>query len=401
MRLFILMLILMLIGSCNNQNHDLSEIVTQFPDADSIKVIDISTIPIREITNISGISMGIEYIPLEKGSSSKIDVIDKIVTTEGRLYVGTLNEVFCYDKEGHFICNASRGNKNFKEPEDIIYDFDVSSDDSILAILSNKKILVFSNTGAEFNYLRTINLKEPFPSKISFVPDSYNILISLIPSRGSERSLSIIINPNGDTLTLKPNFYRFIKHDKISYGNVEEIVHYKTDNCLCFKEEFSDTVFYFDNQSLEYKPRLILDTQGKTIKRWMRGNSPLKNSYDSVYSVQRIFEVSRYFVYSFEISTEGSYSVLLDKVTNESFKIDLHNGLTDDITGGPDLYLNICSDGKFYSWMSSVSLHNHLKEEKFMRSDLTRKEQLKDILSPKNEHQNPVLIVITPKEMDI
>jgi len=95
MRLLILMFILTLIGSCNNQNHDLPESVTQLPDTDSIKIIDISTIPVQKITNISDILMKIEYIPLETGSNSKIELIDKIVASNSRIYVGTLNEVFC------------------------------------------------------------------------------------------------------------------------------------------------------------------------------------------------------------------------------------------------------------------------------------------------------------------
>jgi hypothetical protein len=45
------------------------------------------------------------------------------------------------------------------------------------------------------------------------VPGTHKILLSLIPSRGNEPSLNLLINLSGDTLNFKPNLYTYKKVD--------------------------------------------------------------------------------------------------------------------------------------------------------------------------------------------
>ena len=64
---------------------------------------------------------------------------------------------------------------------------------------------------------------------------------------------------------------------------------------VCFKEEFSDTVFYVDAKDNSFKPRIIFDSHGTLMTPSMRGGSePVGNNTTWV---AYIFETSRYVFY--------------------------------------------------------------------------------------------------------
>lgn len=400
MRLFILLSIILFICSCNSPKTNQNDIISPQVANKTTKVIDLFPTRVPMITNISDIASDITYIPLETSKNSKIDFISEIAACNNNMYISTLKEVFCFDQDGQFLYKLSMDNMNFKESDNIIYDFDVSSDEKMLAILSNNKILEFSNTGTEFHFLKTIDLKQPFPSKFSFVPGTNNILLSLIPSRGSESTLNLLINANGDTLMFKPNCYRYARRDKLPYGSVDEIIHYKVENCLCFKEEFSDTIFYFNDLSNEYKPRLILDSHGNTVRPWMRGDGNMISMYDSIYRVQTIFETSKFLFYSYTLSSGSGYNIVYDKSSDKKFEINRRNGLKDDITGGHAFDLIHFSDAKLYSWISAKELKRYIKSDEFAKAqvqDSQRKESVKSLADSLKDTDNLILIILTIK----
>jgi hypothetical protein len=80
--------------------------------------------------------------------------------------------------------------------------------------------------------------------------------------------------------------------------------------------------------------------------------------------------------------------------------------LPDDIAGGPDFtieYINksYCSGGRLFSFVDAITLKNYVASKGFNNSlakDPKKKNELKKLADSLNETDNPVLIVVTPKD---
>lgn len=163
MRIWLLTILLILICSCGRKDNRVIE------NTNSIRVIDLLSEPVSEISNLSDMASDVEYIPLQTTRNSLIESIGKIIKCENKIYIKNELEIMCFDKEGRFSHKLDKGGRG---PEEYTYlfDFDISSDNKTLLILSNGKILEFNNTGNEFLFMKSINLKRPWPSKLDMVP---------------------------------------------------------------------------------------------------------------------------------------------------------------------------------------------------------------------------------------
>lgn len=213
--------------------------------------------------------------------------------------------------------------------------------------------------------------------------------------------MSILINLNGDTLNLKPNHYKFEKVDKFTRGLANESLHYDVGNGICFKEEFSDTVFFINKESNKFHPRLILDSHGMGFSPRIRYDTEYaRNHATEIYWVYSIIEIPRYIIYTYEHNRSRN-KILYDKSTNKKFKIALNGALKDDIIGGPAFDPNYCSEGKIYSSIDALPLKKYIGSEEFKEGhvrDPKKKEQLKKLADSLNETDNPILTIVTPKE---
>jgi hypothetical protein len=424
MRIKLLAFILIIIYSCSRKS------TNETNNADSVIVIDLLSEPESTVKKLSEIATNVEYIALQTSKSSFIaPLVLKIVSVDNRIYIrnsGLGGEILCFDINGKFlfkIQNIGRGPEEYAS----ITDFDISSDNKILTILSSidRKLLVYGISETGFTFQRSITLRDPAPWKVSMVPETDNAFLAIPPWRGTEPTLSLLINTVGDTIHFKPNCYKYENVRKTGSRALNEMLVYSIGKMVCFMEEFSDTVFYVDAKDNYFKPRMIFDTHGTLFTPEMRGNPEIP--YDRTSFIVDIFETSRYVFYSYGTKeTRNSdppiINVFFDKRTKKKYKLDVEfiletildnpvripkNKLRDDLSGGPDFNIRIdlwslyCSGGKFFSFVEALTLKQYVNSGDFKNakaSDPKKKEELKKLADSLKEADNPVLIIVTPKD---
>jgi hypothetical protein len=413
MRFLLIVYFIVIFCSCSSKRSVNSD------NSNQVLVIDLLSVPVSKVTRLSEFAENIEYIPLQTTENSLVGpFILKVVNPDNRIYIrnsGLGGEILCFDMDGNFLSkleNSGRGPKQYAS----ITDFDVSSDNKILAILSsiNHKIVVFGISNTDFAFRKSISLKDPAPYKLSFVPESNNVFLAIPPWSGSEPTLSILINNSDDTIYFKPNCYQYNIGRKANYMASSEMVVYTIANKVCFKEEFSDTVFYADAKDNFFKPRIIFDSHGTLITPAMRGGSETPRK--DVTRIDYIFETSRYVFYWYR-SSESLNGFIFDRKKREKFNLFnvydnsdfksemFKNGIKDDLSGGPDFNIefahNYFSGGKIFSLVEAMKLKKYVAGEDFNDAkgiDPNKKEKLKKLADSLKETDNPVLVIVTPKE---
>lgn len=386
-------------------------------NTDSVLVIDLLLEPESKVTKLSEFAEDVEYIPLQTTDSSLIGgVVNKIVTTDNSIYILNNNVILCFDIDGKFLFKLD---KQGRGPEEYMYisDFDVSSDNKILTILStDKKFQVYGITEKGFAFRRSVSLKEPFPLTIGMVPETDYVFLAIEPYYITAPTLSLLINTIGDTIYYKPNCYGS-RQDR-SGAFVRTAIIYSSKKMLCFKELFSDTVFYVDTKDNSFIPRIIFDTHGTLITPEMIGHP--ERDVNQITSIRGIYETSRYLFYYY-IENNGYNSILYDKTVKTKYNLDIGTfnvtianiprdvdkiKLKDDLCGGPDftqdiLYLNThCNSGKLFSFVEAFELKEYIAGEDFENTEVTdrKKNELIKLGDSLKETDNPVLVVVTPKE---
>jgi hypothetical protein len=96
------------------------------------------------------------------------------------------------------------------------------------------------------------------------------------------------------------------------------------------------------------------------------------------------------------------YKIFYDKADNKKLEMNPENTLKDDICGGPgfNLGMNAATEGKFYSSVEALALKKYVKSVDFSKAKVQhsqKKEELKKLADSLEETDNPILIVVTPK----
>ena len=382
--LLFLILISVLFSGCSSKKND------------NIGVIDLLSQPSDKLSKLSEIASDVEYIPLQTSENSLISYIHDLKTDSTRYYIYILTKILCFDKKGKFLDeldNTGRG------PEEYIYinDWDISPEKNLLLICANKKILLYNNTGNGFVFIKSLNFNKILP-KADFIPGQNAILLSFFSPSGDEPLRNVVINFYGDTLEVRQNYYRYILSRDMGFAMTWDNLIYIYNNAIHFKEMLSDTVFTLD-QNNEVKPYLILNSHGKHLTPQALANySTIHLSY--YIEIDNIMEVPRYILYNSGYKST-IYFEIYDKVLNKIFGVDTKVFLTDDITGGVNFEPKFCYNGKLYSWIDAVILKNYVSSESFIKSEgknPEKKKSLKGLADSLRDTDNPVLIVVTPKE---
>jgi len=401
MRTKLLILVMIFFCSCGSKRTDDSS------NSDSVLEIDLLSESGSKVKKLSEFAANVEYIPLQTTESSLIGgYIRKIVNKDKRIYITNMTNIMCFDMDGKFLFkieNKGRGPEEYTS----IYDFDVSSDNKNLIILSQKRFLVYEISDTGFSFQRSISLQDPNPWRVSMIPETDKAFLAIAPWRGTELTLSLLINTVGDTIHFKPNCYKYKMIRKTNYWASNEMLVYSVGKMVCFKEEFSDTVFYVDAKDNFFKPRIIFDSHGTNFTPEMRGSPERPGDHTTF--IFDIFETSRYVFYWCYI--KGILNgILLDKTTKTKYKLDMQSDLKielpDDLSGGLDFnieYVNkyYSSGGKLFSFVEAITLKKYVAGENFKNaqaSNPNKKNELKKLADSLNETDNPVLIVVTPKD---
>jgi hypothetical protein len=248
--------------SCNvkntNENNDLESAIK----------IDLLSESSLWIKRLSEFTENIEYIPLQTVESSLIsDNVGKIVKKAERIYIQNriLNrgEILCFNIDGKFLFKIEKSGRGPEEYTNI-EDFDVSSDNKFVMILPSliHKLLLYGISDTDFYFQRSITLKDPSPYRISLIPETNHAFLAIPPWRGTEITLSLLINIAGDTIHYKPNIYKYEMVRKINFRAKNETLVYTFGDMVCFKEIFSDTIFCIDANENLFKTHMILNSYG-------------------------------------------------------------------------------------------------------------------------------------------
>ena len=419
MRIRLLVFILIIFCYCGSRRSKDSS------NSDSVIRIDLLSEPKSTITKLSEIAANVEYIPLQTTKNSLLgEFAVKIVSVDNKIYIknsGLGGDIMCFDLEGKFLFklqNLGRGPEEYTS----VTDFDVSSDNKKLTVLSgvDRKLLVYGITEIGYTFMSSLSLKEPTPSTISMVPETDYTYLALEPYNITAPSLSILINTNSDTIHFKPNCYGSRQGGTGHHSRWACV--YLREKMVCFREVFSDTVFYVDAKEKSFKPRIIFDTHGTLVTPEVWGHQ--LRSGDNVTGIIGIYETSRYvfFYYVYADRSKGFNCIVFDKTTKTKYKLDIgiyletianipRNNekirLKDDLSGGPDFtqdirYLNVhCSGSKMFSLVDAITLKNYVESEAFANAKVKypkKKEELTKLADSLKETDNPVLIVVTPKK---
>jgi len=376
-------------------------------DIDSVIKIDLISEPGSTLKKISEFASNIEYMPLQTTTNSLIgSFVRKVVTTDKSIYILCGSEIFCFNMNGEFlfkIQSKGRGPEEYTS----INDFDISSDNKILSILSPKKLLIYGISETGFTFTKSVTLKDPTPYLVNIVPETDKVFLSVPPWTGTEPTLSLMTNIFGDTIYFKPNCYKYENVRNSNFMALNEMLAYSFENKVCFKEKFGDTVFYVNAIDNSFKPRIIFDSHGTVVTPKMRGGSEKVGNNTTF--VPYVLETSRYIFYWY-FKGESLNGILFDKSTMTKFKLDAQNDLNislpDDLGGGPDFKIeyinrNYCTGGKLFSFVDAITLKNYVTGEDFINAQANnpkKKDELKNLANSLKETDNPVLIVVTPKE---
>lgn len=393
--------------------------------SDSVIRIDLLSNPKSTIKKLSEFAKDVEYIPLQTTKNSLLgEFALKIVNVDNRIYIhnsGLNGGIMCFDTDGKFLFknqNYGRGPGQYTT----LSDFDVSSDNKIMTILSNvdQKLFIYniSETGSSFE--RSFSLKETFPLTIGMVPETNYAFLAIDPRKPDTPILSLLINTDGDTIHFKPNIYRSRQDKPMAYARWSLV--YLSQKLVCFREYFSDTVFYVDAINRSFKPRIIFDTHGILVTPEMIGHPERKK--ENTIALSAIYETSRYVFYylSYSKNNDVFYNChLFDKTTNTTYELDTETfdvtianiprpvdkiKFKDDLKGGPDFTQDVrrlnahCSAGKMFSMVDAITLKNYVTGEDFKNARITdsKKEQLKKLAESLTDIDNPVLVIVTPKD---
>jgi hypothetical protein len=371
----------------------------------SVIKIDLFSEPETILENLSEFASRVEYIQLQTLENSLIgDEIRKIIKQRERIYIQTEESILSFDMDGKFLCKIDEKGRGPEEYPNI-EDFDVSSDNKSLMILSglDHKLLLYDISQTGFTFKKILTLKDPSPYRIRLVPESQNAFLAIPPWSGNEQTLSLMINTAGDTIHYKPNCYKYKMVKKMNFRAANEMLVYNIANLACFKESFSDTVFCVKAKDNSFKPRLIFDSHGTLTTPQIRGGSELAGN--RLTYIANIFETSRYVFYYYFSSGPTRNRILFDKKTSTAHKLNIESELVDDLSCGPDFNIeflnNYCSDDKLFSFVDAITLKKYVGGADFKNAkvkNMKKKDEMKKLADSLKETDNPILIMVTPKE---
>jgi hypothetical protein len=394
MKIEIIIIVILLACSCTQKGRKPNE------KSGDIRKIDVIFRPDSIIYNLSDIASDIQYIPLHTPVILQFAYIYKVITSQHSIFINSGDNLFCYDDSGRFLYSLF---KNDKESPGFINDFDISTDQKTIAVLYYRKILLFEVRDAKLVYTKSIKLNKPSPCKISFIPETNNILLSMNPRKGTEKSLSLIINCAGDTLELKKNHPKYFLPSMPVFES--GTIQYKSGKAVFFKEQNNDTIFYINEKS-EITPSYILDLKGKTILNWTKGSGEYQYDRMNPYIIiEDIFEVPKFilYTYSHHYPQNARYAlyhkIVYNKITGRKLHVNINKDLKNDLCGGPDFYPLFVSGDKYYSWSYGSDLRNWIESEAFNKTKIqnqVQKDFLKNLANSLKD-RDIVLIAASPK----
>lgn len=240
------------------------------------------------------------------------------------------------------------------------------------------------------------------PQYVDFLPEQDNILLSFTASTGENDYQCVGINPDGDTLFKRPNFYKFIRNSKVVMAfNFDNII-YNDNEEIKLKGFLSDTVFTISDD-YSFVPYVILNTGGKSMTADFLSNVPpsvMTSGTGEFLQVSEILEVERFLFCKYSYQQVTSW-IVYDKDTGQLHQFNGKDLLKDDISGGLNIEPRFSCDGLIYSWTDALKFKTYISGDEFRETKVLnpdRKAELQKLAESLEEDDNHLLIAITPKK---
>jgi hypothetical protein len=387
----VLILVFSLLMSCNKSN----KISIQIPQFDLIDISKTSKVKLSELGVI-----GIQYIPLETNSSNLIFRIKKIEANNNSFFIADRYKISKYAMDGSYINDIGTRGRGPNEYS-IVLDFSIDSKNGQIFILNgtrrNGKIYIYSLNGSFIKSLSSPN----YALNLACVEDG--LLCYLPDMDGIIDTSFVLIDYNGKTKKKYPN--KFPCHRKVHMptGFLVDFLYYKYKNQLFIKENYSDTIFAFDN--LSFKPAYILNHGKKTLSPALREQINSFEDFIQITSriciVTSLFETNN-FIYSEFIDEERLYAFVSFRDVDSYFLLNAEKGITNDIDGGPNINFKTAKDeNTVISWINAFELKAHVASEAFKNSTPKypeKKRELEKLANNLKENDNPVLMLVKLKK---
>jgi hypothetical protein len=363
--------------------------------------VDLLAPPDNYISRLSDIAEDIRYIPLGNSGDLPIGKISSIRVTNENIFVLSGDEIFCFDLEGKY---CFRLNMQGRGPGEYTYitKFDVDSNGEFLVLNVFGKLLFYRKVETGFVYEKELKITSGpgyHLTGLNFVPGTHNVLISY-STEGIEEYRNILRNINGDTLLIRPNYYKYKPSQEMGFASFAEILQSSDGHQVCFMEFFNDTIFTVDGDG-KFVPELVLNVGKEGIRpehiaNLTRGSAELLKKKLRIDEVLKCGEV---FFWKIRYDSHTYFEMLN---IEENLRFRSSNGFTliDDLTGGPDFEPKYSYGGELYSWVEAVTLKEHIKSEHFrelkVQNDIV-KQGFVNLVNNLKEEDNPVLMVVRMK----
>jgi len=365
--------------------------------------IDLQSKASGEATNLSQFAADLEYIQLESHADCLVDKIYSLKVRGNYFYIqntGTRDswgQIFCFDNKGKFISKLDKMGRGPGEYE-LINDYDISSDNTIIAVNSGSEIIFYRRAEKEYIFIRKIALSNS-PDKISFINASSDILLQYANTDGTKPFSLELINSEGKSLRSWTNHLKFTLKDGWVSRSKYECLNYFLNGSFFVKELQNDTIFTLKS-NLVPEPYLVLNSGDKKLTPGARSNGQYYLSHGFEYLlIQNIMESDKYFYCKYSFNREV-ISFIYDKAKKIKYSIQPGGFLTDDIAGGVSFRPEYCSNGKFIMWIDAIKFKDYVSGNEFIDEpykNVEKRKKISELSKIVNENDNPILVIATIK----
>lgn len=398
MRSLIVSLVLFIMLGCNNN------------ESSNIKSFNLEELP--EITSPKLSDFGfidIEYIPLETNQRSQLSYIYNIEFGDDFFIPYRFGpfSVSVFDTIGNLINNfvtIGRGPNEMRSVDDV--KIDKRTQQIYVSSGSSWNFNVYSETG-EFLRKFEIPFKEN-PVLVTFSIIDDKILCYYENHMGKQEYSYTIMDLNGNNIKEFPNKYPF--KNKSSYGFPQENFFYKYNNKLYVKEVYSDTIYLFNEEKVEFEPHMVIDVGDRLITPEARSILEPEGIAKNYINPWYLFEFGDYIFYGFTYELIVKFPQPIEKTCGyigskkDDFQVlyDLEKGIINDLDGGPPIMpLTTRDDNTVVAGIDAFKLKNYVLSNKFKNSSPKypeKKEELEKLAENLKETDNPVIILISLKK---
>lgn len=403
-------------------------------NGNSIPFIDIeSNITNTDVINLSEFANDIKYIPLQTSGDHIFTGIWHCVFLEDWILAYNVNQCVLYNSEGNFLNSIGTRGRGPGEYE-FCRQADFSKDKTIF-IQNSCDLLEYDSVGS---YIRTYKNVFGFDFEDSEYPAIQgwhrlydSLFFGHIPNiTGHIKYKAVIINRKGQLKKSFKNYEQFHK-DKTSYGLETTTFQYFFKGKLHYKELYSDTLFFLDDD-FNLKPEYVFNIGKYKMPTSIRGATGVVTylwDYIFLYNVFQTedilllnchfgnrFPAKRMTVHT-PIPQAGptwlntNYMLGVYNKRNGEFKFCkpsntdnylFTTGIYNDIDGGPRFFPDqMVNDSTMVMFIDSKKFKDHIDSEDFKNSApkyLEKKIRLEKLSEKISEMDNSIMMFVTFKK---